>query len=146
PVTAVNGNAARSYGVELAAKWEPTTYWTLDASYTYLDFKRQRPEALAFTVANASPPQQASLRSSLLLPNDLEVDNSVYVVDELKNQNISGYIRFDTRLAWKPMENLELSLVAQNIFDDAHTEFTGFTYQQTSQVPRSIYGNVTWKF
>lgn len=146
PVTPINGNAARSHGLELAAKWDAKSYWKLDATYSYLNFKRQRPDQLGLTVANASPPQQASLRSTLLLPYNLEMNNSIYYVDKLVNQRISDYIRFDTRLAWTAMPNLELSLVGQNLFDNSHPEFSPFVYQSRAEVPRSVYANATWKF
>ncbi len=146
PVTPINANAARSHGIELSGKWDVMSYWKLDASYTYLDFKRKRHDQLGLTVANASPPQQASLRSTLLLPHNVEVNNSLYYVDGLTNQHIPTYLRFDTRVAWTPMPNLELSIVGQNLLDDAHPEFSSFVYQSRAQVPRSVYGNVTWKF
>ncbi len=146
PVTPINGNSATSHGVELSTKWDVTPIWKLDATYTYLDFKRQRPDQLGFTVASAAPPQQASLKSSLLLPHNVEMDNAIYAMDNLANQHIQGYIRFDTRLAWMAMPNMELSLVGQNLFDNKHPEFPGFIYQSNAQVPRSVYGNVTWKF
>lgn len=146
PVTPINGNAARSHGVEVASKWDVTNYWKLDASYTYLNFKRERPDQLGFTVANASPPQQFNIRSTVLLPHNVELNNSIYYVDQLKNQRIPDYVRFDTRIAWTPMPNLELSLVGQNLLDSSHPEFSPFVYQSRAQVPRSVYGNVTWKF
>lgn len=146
PVKPINANAAHSHGLELSSKWDVTSIWKLDATYSYLNFKRQRADQLGLTVANASPPQQASLRSTLLLPHNVELNNSLYYVDELKNQNIPDYLRFDTRIAWTPVPNLELSLVGQNLLDNAHPEFSSFIYQSRAQVPRSIYGNVTWKF
>ncbi|NBO18891.1 MAG: TonB-dependent receptor [Proteobacteria bacterium] len=146
PVTPINANSSHSHGVELAARWEPTNFWKLDFTYSYLDIKRQRRDQPGFSVSNSSPPQQAGVRSTLLLPNNVELSNNVYYVDELKNQRIPDYVRVDARVAWSPMPGLELSVVGQNLFDSEHPEFTGFVYQARAQVPRSVYGNVTWKF
>ena len=146
PVTPVNGNVAHSHGVEIAANWDVTDYWKLTPSYSYIDFKRLYPEQLASLVVNKQPPQQASLRSVLLLPDDVEMDNSLYYVDGLKNVNVKTSLRFDTRIAWKVMDNLEVSLVGQNLLYGSHTEFTGFANERFAKVPRSGYGNITWKF
>ena len=144
PVTPVNGNTAHSNGIELSSDWKVTDKWKLAASYTYIDFKREFKEALP--INNAQPPQQANIRSTLMLPHNLEMDNSIYYVDQLHYQHIPSYIRVDARLAWKAMDNLELSLVGQNLFDNAHPEFTGFIYESAGQVPRTVYANITWKF
>lgn len=146
PVKPVNGNQARAYGVELAAHWDPASYWKLDGSYTFLDFQRKKADQLGFTLANASPPQQFNVRSTLLLPHDVELNNSFYYVDSLRNQRVPDYVRADVRLAWKPIEGIEVSLVGQNLLDPAHQEFGPFVYQNRADVPRSFYGNVTWKF
>ena len=146
PVSPSNGNVAHSHGLEIASNWEVTDYWKLAASYTYIDFKRIYNEQLASLGSNRQPPQQANLRSTLRLPYNVELDNSFYYVDQLKNIHIPSYIRADVRLAWKAMDNLELSLVGQNLFDKAHPESTGFVYESTAQVPRAMYGNITWKF
>ena len=146
PVTPINGNSGTSTGMEIAANWEVTSYWQLAASYTRLNFSLDKPELAGFSIKGTSPKDQANLRSTLSLPHDVEITNALYYVDKLTGPNIPSYIRFDSRLAWKAMDNMEISLVGQNLFDNAHQEYSGFVYEANSKVPRTFYGNVTWKF
>ena len=59
---------------------------------------------------------------------------------EVDKRDIDGYTVMDTRLAWRPKTNIELSLVAQNLLESGHSEFS------TLEVERSIYGKIDWKF
>ncbi len=146
PITPINGNSGTTTGIEVAGSWEASDTWRLNAAYTRLNFTLKNAEQAGFTVKGNSPQNQFNLRSTLNLPHNLELNNALYYVDELKGINIPSYVRFDVRLAWKPIENLEVSLVGQNLFDRRHPEFTGFIYQNAAQVPRAYYGNITWKF
>lgn len=146
PVMPVNGNSGTTSGVEIAANWEVTPIWQLNASYTRLNFTLKNAEVTGFSVKGTSPKDQANLRSTLSLPHNFEIDNAIYYVDKLPGASIPSYYRFDARLSWKPLENLELSLVGQNLFDDEHPEFSPFLFQNSAQVPRAYYGNITWKF
>jgi iron complex outermembrane receptor protein len=50
-------------------------------------------------------------------------------------------------LAWRPIKNLELSLVGQNLIHAHHLEFNrSFINEAQSEVDRSVYGKVTWRF
>lgn len=146
PVTPMNLNEARSYGFELSSKWTVTNNFDLTAGYTFFNLKLDQGDPYGFEYAGKTPRHQFNVRSNWLLPNNVEWNNSAYFVDSLSRPNINQYLRFDTRLAWKPIESLELSIVGQNLFDPHHQEFSAYTFQGNSQIPRSIYGNIAWKF
>jgi len=57
-------------------------------------------------------------------------------------------VAVDARLGWRPRPGLELSVAAQNLFDDRHPEFAseGNLNIHTTESPRSVYGKVTWRF
>jgi len=60
---------------------------------------------------------------------------------------IPSYITLDVRLAWLPRKNLEIAIVGQNLLDDRHPEFAPtFIGTQQTEVERSIYGTVVWRF
>ncbi|MEO7726069.1 MAG: TonB-dependent receptor, partial [Burkholderiales bacterium] len=44
-------------------------------------------------------------------------------VGQLPNPAVPGYTGFDARLGWKARRDLEISLVAQNLFDPRHPEW-----------------------
>jgi iron complex outermembrane receptor protein len=146
PVLPVNMGTASSYGFETVAKWNATSYAEFTATYSYLQLKFDQPDPFGFSFAGKSPINQINFRSSFQLPNDVQFDTSLYFVDNLDRLAIPQYTRLDTRLAWQALDSLELSIVGQNLLDNRHKEFTGFLYQSQSQIPRSVYGNITWKF
>jgi iron complex outermembrane receptor protein len=145
-ITPVNSNSGTTTGLEITGHWDVTDRWQLDASYTRLNFTVDHPETAGFGVKGLSPKNQFNMRSTVSFPHNLEMNNALYYVDELPASNIDAYVRFDTRISWKAMENLELSLVGQNLFDNSHQEFAPFLYMSSAEVPRAFYGNITWKF
>ena len=147
-----NTGEAHTYGAEVSAKWNPTSEWEIAGSYTLLKMKFDQADPLGYNFRDRSPQQEFNLRSTVHLPHDLEWSNSLYYVDQLAaadlntSGQIPGYFRLDTRLSWKATDNIELSLVGQNLLDNEHQEYYGFAYQNSSQVPRSVYGNIAVKF
>jgi iron complex outermembrane receptor protein len=143
------GNLAyqTSTGYEAAANWEVNNDWKLAASYNYLNFDFTNPTKIGFTVQGRSPRHQFNVRSCLNLPHDVSMDNALYFVDHLSGLNIDSYYRFDTRLAWKVIDGVELSIVGQNLFNGGgHQEFGPFIYNSSAEVGRSVYGKVAWQF
>ena len=71
----------------------------------------------------------------------------VRYVDPVGYYDIPAYVAFDLRLGWKPVKNLELSLVGQNLFDNQHLEF-GNTVSELpqTQIRRSLFGKVSVSF
>jgi iron complex outermembrane recepter protein len=49
------------------------------------------------------------------------------------------------RLGWNPTENVELSVVGQNLLDNQHAEF-GVTSPLREEVERNIYGKIALRF
>ncbi len=152
PISPQNIGTAHTWGGEATAKWNPNSSIELTASYTLLQMKFDQADPAGYNFAGKSPQQQFNARATFQLPHNLELTTSAYYVDQLTAvdsntaSGVAEYTRFDARLAWKPMDNLEVSVIGQNLFDNTHQEFAGFAYQNSSQVPRSVYGNVTWKF
>jgi iron complex outermembrane recepter protein len=154
PLVIDNVGGGETYGVELVADWRPTNYWRLAAGYSYLEMdlgdtsigRKKRAE-------RGSPQNQINLRSYLSLPHNLQFDTTLYYVDSLNVLSaintlvpIREYYRLDARLAWQPTENLELSVVGQNLLDPVHQEHVELTFSGTSFPERSVYGKLTWRF
>ncbi|MBJ6725781.1 TonB-dependent receptor plug domain-containing protein [Geomesophilobacter sediminis] len=144
-----------AYGAEVAAEWAPFAWWRLHASYSYLKIKMflDAPSTDLVNKRDAegdSPRHQFSLRSGLDLGKNVELDLWLRGVDELPyidGSVISGYLTMDARLAWKPTPKLELSVVGQNLLQRRHQEFNPeFINTLPTDVQRSVYGKVTWKF
>jgi iron complex outermembrane receptor protein len=82
------------------------------------------------------------------LPMDFELDSWLRYVDNLPSLDVESYITLDARLGWRPKENLEISIVGQNLLDDRHPEFgqPWFIHYVPTEVEHSVYGKVTWHF
>ena len=140
-----------TYGIEFAPSWQVTDWWRLQAAYTFLEMQLHRDAGSADTASELdegrNPRHQFSLRSSMDLPHDVELDWAVRYVESLPAIPVPGYVAVDARLAWRPLQNLELAIIGQNLLDDRHPEFQSqFIPTERTEVQHSVYGKVTWRF
>ena len=160
-----NNLFGHTFGVEATATWRVLNWWRLQPGYTFLHTKLYaHPDSSGysdnFSVAQAegsSPQNQFSIRSLMDLPHNLTFDTALRYVDRLQfpqaagnSLTIPGYFELDARLSWHLNKHLEVSLVGQNLLHNHHAEFAP-TYVDTqngniTEIPRSVYGEITWRF
>jgi iron complex outermembrane receptor protein len=145
----LNRLGATTYGVELSTVWQPLEWWRLRGGYTYFrkeihlgnsgDINRGRGEG-------NDPHHQFSIQSMINLTANLEFDSVLRYVDNLNQRGplVPSYLSLDLRLGWQPTPNWEFAIIGQNLLDKRHAEFGAPATRQ--EIPRSIYGKVTWKF
>jgi len=155
PFQLANLMHGHTYGVEVAGEWSPVPWWRLHAAYSYLRIKMflDAPSTDTINKGDAegdSPRHQFTLRSGVDLGKRVEFDIWLRGADRLPyvdGVSIPGYLTMDARLGWKPLPKLELSLVGQNLLHRRSPEFIPeFINTFASEVQRSVYGKVTWKF
>ncbi len=152
PFVVDNNMDGHSYGFELALDCLYSDLLNLKASYSYLKVElsldKNSLDPLAETVEDVSPRHQISLRPSINLRNDLDLDLWARYVSRIPDQNIHSYITLDIRIAWRPLDNIELSLVGQNLLDPQRRESGKNNYLPVSstEVQRSVYGKIAWTF
>jgi iron complex outermembrane receptor protein len=153
PIVVGNGLEAKTWGVEVAADWRPLEVWTLRSGYTFmnLDLKFQNgaeTDPVSGFASGSSPQNRVFVHSMVNLPYNFEFDTMVRWVDELKSLDIDAYANLDLRLGWKATENLELSIVGQNLLERSNQEFASslFVADEPTKVDRGVYGKVTLKF
>ncbi len=153
PFFTFNKMRGKTYGIELVANWQVLDRWRLQAAYAYLQMQLRLDKdsydtmSMSENAEDESPHHQLSLRSSMDLPKDLELDLCVRYVDNLPNLDIESYITIDAHLGWKPYKKLELSIVGQNLLDSHHPEFTPeFIDSSPTEVERSVYGKIILRF
>jgi iron complex outermembrane recepter protein len=143
-----NGNRAQEWGLELSGQFQATSWWRLRGGYTFLDKDVEvKPGAQDLNRGRAEgndPQNQFSLQSMFDLPWNLTLDFNLRYVDSLPMPPVPSYFTFDVRVAWQPVRNLEISIVGQNLWDEQHPEFGQPVTRQ--EIPRSVYGKVTWSF
>jgi iron complex outermembrane receptor protein len=145
-----------TYGVEISATWKAADWWRLQPSYTYLHMDLHAhpaglmPEYTQKMVAQtegSNPQNQFSIRSSMDLPHGVTFDTMLRYVDDLPYFPIASYFELDARLGWRINKHWELAIVGQNLLHDRHAEFNSTeVYTQATEIPRSVYGTITWQF
>lgn len=138
----------KTYGGEFAANWFPTDTLQVSGSYSLLfsDITGPTPAVAAYGdgVDDSAPTHQASLRATQQITEDVDVTGQLRYVDNVASH--PSYLEGDLRVAWRPIEDLELSLVGQNLFDSSHPEFAPGLGGALVEVPRSVYGRLSWSF
>ena len=157
PSTLINGIDATTYGLETVADWQVKDWWKLQLTYSWLQVDAS-PNTSNPTLAYAlklnesliedlNAKQTASFRSSMNLSNQWYFDFWVRGMSNMKNAGVPGYTSMDIRLAKKINDNLELSLVAQNLFDKQRAEFTEmFSGLSATEIEESWYAQIRWSF
>lgn len=148
-----NGLHGTTSGVELAANWKVTGRWTLSPGYSFLEMHihgdptDSQDTASVADIQGTNPVHQSQLRSHLELPHKLSWEAAAYFVDRLPAPLIASHTRVDTQLSWRIAESANLSLVGQDLVRDHHLEFNDpLQSVNSSQVKRSAYAKVTWRF
>jgi iron complex outermembrane receptor protein len=136
-------------GVEFAPEWKPTTFWRLRATYSYLqmNIKKARNSAdigTAPTVEGSSPRHQATAQSEFEFAKRFSLDFTYRFVSALPKAGIRSYSTADVHFGWQLTEEVELSVVGQNLFQPHHFETPGDPGPVVG-IKRGVYGQVTWK-
>lgn len=155
PIYLHNNLEAETYGVEVSADYQMLDWWRLHAGYDFLkEHVHVKPGQVDFTHGlneTADPQNQFSFRSSMDLPQNIELDAGLRWVDRLTINNgpnpggVPDYFELEARLAWHPTKDLEISIVGQNLLHDQHAEY-GFPSPTQVQIERSVYGKISWHF
>ena len=133
-----------TYGGEVSATLSVSEDWRLIASYSMLfaDLRGAAGQDAAST--QSSPRHQVMLRSAFDVTKRVSLDAQVRYVGPILG--VSSYFTADVRLSYRMTDNLEFSLVGQNLLADRHAEQGSAFYAVTAEVPRGVYGKLTWHF
>ncbi len=161
PLRVINGEKAKTWGVELTADWRPFDWMRFQANYSYLRMKfEQFQDSTTSTTAFPSsdkrdPATQASLRSSFNLGSSVEFDLWLRYVDSIPDievvnaaqlPSVDSYVAVDVRLAWRPHKDIELAFVGRNLNDPQHLEYLGELATFPEQIERRFYVQGKWTF
>jgi iron complex outermembrane receptor protein len=156
PVNVDSTAKATGKGGELSAAWHPLSWMDLALAYSYLDLSMTSSSSVVlgkidfsrvYINPDTSPRHQISFHSTLDLPLHVKCTLWLRYVDALRGPGTPEYVTLDARIAWKPLPNLELSLVGQNLFEPKHQEYGMDQFGDiTAPTARSMYGKVAWTF
>ncbi|MEE4376421.1 MAG: TonB-dependent receptor [Candidatus Competibacteraceae bacterium] len=162
PVVVVNGEKGTTYGLEIAADWRPAPGWRMQFGYSYLhaNFELKIPDnAVIFPAGlgdQRDPRHQLSLLTSIDLTRDVDLDLWLRYVDAIPDvtvatptttvASVDDYLTLDVRLGWRLVDDLEFSIAGRNLLDSPHLEFLQENNTFPTQVERSVYGQIKWRF
>lgn len=155
PVLFVNSGKGKTYGFSASSVWQMADWWRWDLNYSFM--KTEFGGTLQANRQAESPQNKISLRALINPADNINFDlwlrynsaaNAITSAVQVSSQSIriKGYVTLDARLAWKPLPNIELSLVGQNLLADHHLEYVDEAFAVPSEIPRSIYGKVAFDF
>ncbi|MEJ1963082.1 MAG: TonB-dependent receptor [Gammaproteobacteria bacterium] len=158
--TSEAGGLARNFmyghssGAEVALRWEPLDFWRIDTAYTWLLMglgldpqSTSNPFQLGY-IEGLAARNQASIRSALDLPQNVQIDSTLRYVGRLASLNYPAYTELDLGLTWAVRPGFDVMLVGQNLLHDHHPEqaFAFSSSGMPTEVQRSVYGRVMWQF
>ena len=147
PTTLVNQIGGHVNGLEGWASWQAARSWRLSAGLLQLDkhlaSTRGTPDPGGVANLGNDPRRQWNLRSTLDIGSRGAFDLTVRHSDALPSPQVESYTAVDARLAFKVSPDLELSLLAQNLFDPRHVEFNAVG--AASQIERTVFVKAVWQ-
>ena len=142
---------AETRGVELALDWRAFPALRLHGAYAYYDEERRLLSGdvtqNAIYLEQTVPSHTASLRSSLDLRDDLELDLWLKYTSAIPAMDVDAIANLDARVGWRCAQRCELSLVGQNLLHSRVNEFRDtWLGSQQSWIERGIYAKVSLWF
>ncbi|MDW8290642.1 MAG: TonB-dependent receptor [Armatimonadota bacterium] len=153
PVYMSNKLHGRTYGWELSLRWNPTDWWSLQFGYANLTYRLQHepdsrdPFKLHSDSTSNTPRHQWNLSSHWNLPRGWRIDAYLFFVDRLFGMDfLPSYYRLDVCIGWRPSQEVELSLMLQNLLRRDIREFEHPLWERDSIPERTVYGRLSWRF
>jgi len=148
PLIIQNDFRTETAGVELAVSRQVSEWWRLQGGYTYFHIVNESAGVLAgLAVQEDSPDHQVSLRSSMDLRQNFELDIWLRWVDDLEGQQIDAYTAMDLRFAWSPKPALMIAAGGRNLLAGDHMEFMSELVDLAPvQIEPEAYIDIRWSF
>ena len=145
-----NSLYGETYGTEIAAHWQVNENWKLTGGYSFLKMQMHTENSSTNTTMESKKERSAPqnifhLNSQLNLRDDLEFNTTLYHVGSVPHYNIPSYTRLDMGVTWHISDNMDFSVIGQNLLDKAHPEFEDDGPVAT-EVQRGVFGKITWQF
>lgn len=145
-----NNMKGHTRGIEVDAHWQPRTWLSVNANYSWLKIRLDRTNGSADvpseSVEDSSPEHQLNFWMSADLDNRRQASAYLRYVDSLQNfgfPETGSYLELDARFGWTPRKNVEVAIVGQNLLDSQHPEFNpDFIFSLPTESERSVYVTV----
>jgi iron complex outermembrane receptor protein len=123
-----NGGHGLTRGIEAWTTWQPLSWWRLSAGGVVQRVDTGYAPGVVDVLsksglATSDPSNHWMLRSSMDLASGHELDLTVQHSGALAMPIVPSYTTLDARYGWRIGNNLELSLIGQNLLGHEHAEY-----------------------
>jgi iron complex outermembrane recepter protein len=140
-----NGIEGDSYGFDAWADIRIADWWRIKPGYSLLinklRFKDGAVPLLGLSQAGNDPRHRATLRSSMDIGRQINVDADLRYVSALPDPHVPGYVELGGRLGWQFSERAELSVSGFNLLHKRHQELP---LSQAKPLARSVFVALKW--
>ncbi len=148
PLSLQNGRSGHTYGVEAWATYRAAEWLRLDAGVNAMEKKTRVAIGQVDLIPNQhignDPGIQASLRSTIFVTPEVDLNFAVRTVGDLPSPAVPAYTEVDARFAWRALPNLELAVSGENLLNANHPEVGDAASRRL--VRRSVFGTVRWTY
>ncbi len=148
PATYANDEKGEAYGLESVVGWRPRRKLRLLASYSLLrlDLRPTRAGVLPSSLRNeiTTPAHIAWFQARSDLSSTLHLDLTYRYNAAFLNGLQPALHQADVRLAWTPLERIELEVGGRDLFDPQHSETISFEGDVAREIGRNFYVGLRW--
>lgn len=155
PITFTNQGKANTQGIETLLSWTPVSTVHMTASYTWLEghVSVSDPSAIA-DLPWATPRNTLAARADWDFSHHWTLAANLYSVSRtpidptnMLDTTVPAYERLDVGLSYAVADHLFFRAGGRNLLQPRHIEFNAQdNYTNSSEIPRSVYGKLEWKF
>lgn len=135
-----NGIKGDSYGLDAWADIRMADWWRLKPGYSLLiqkfRFKEGSTPLLGTSQVGNDPRHRATLRSSMDIGRQINLDLDLRYVSALPDPHVPAYVELGARLGWQFDDRAELSVSGFNLLHKQHRELPA---SQASPLSRSVF-------
>jgi len=157
PVFLTNVLNGKGDGIEANFRYQPKPWVTLKGSYTYLHqtyaaYPIQDAQAARTVLGNLGqdPNNRFHVGVSLSPFKMVELDTNLYFTGPFRADNtrsvVNGYHKLDMRVAWKPIKELEISLVGQDMLKASYKSNIDSIMGYESKIQQRYYMQAIYNF
>ena len=145
----MNKAEGHTYGAEFSATWDARHDLRFTLGHVmqklHMHAKPGSMDSSASTrIATNDPSSWSLLRASWDVSPALELDLTARHVGALPRPVVPSYTAVDVRVGWEIRDDLELSVMAQNLFAPRHAEFGAPGVRPV--MDRALVGRLSWRF
>lgn len=151
---------AESYGFEASVKYRPVKTLEFDLAYSWLTFEFSEETSensiIAKIIESTVPEHQVSLHGSWAMLPTLQVnvwlkyqsDTNMYDAGSFFTSeiDIDAFFALDLGLIWQVKDNLEVSLVGQNLLDESRLQYVSESLSPAIEIEREVLLKCTYSF